>query len=192
MSRPGSSIEYVSTFNVPSPSKRARENLCFTSIASSNYCMASFCRLLFACSQSPAEGTSAARIIVEETPPNYVRLTQEEMATSNLAVAPAIRGEFRRFRNFQGIVGANEHALGGGHHRRARSRRGRACRPRSRGQQPGSCWQFSPAVTLEQLSRPISKPARTCMSPNMLRHARQDYWQKMASALGRTSVAKEK
>ena len=67
--------------------------------------------LAFACSQSPAEGTSAARIIVEETPPNYVRLTEEEMATSNLAVAPAIRGEFRRFRNFQGIVGANEHAL---------------------------------------------------------------------------------
>ena len=67
--------------------------------------------LAFACSQSPAEGTSAARIIVQETPPNYVRLTQEEMATSNLAVAPAIRGEFRRFRNFQGIVGANEHAL---------------------------------------------------------------------------------
>jgi cobalt-zinc-cadmium efflux system membrane fusion protein len=69
--------------------------------------------LLFAiaCSQSPAEGTSGARMIVTETRHNHVRLTQEEMAGLTLTVVPAIRGEFRRFRDFQGIVEANEHAL---------------------------------------------------------------------------------
>jgi cobalt-zinc-cadmium efflux system membrane fusion protein len=48
---------------------------------------------------------------VKETRPNHVRLTQEEMASLTLTVVPVIRGEFRRFRDFQGIVEANEHAL---------------------------------------------------------------------------------
>lgn len=69
--------------------------------------------LAFACSQSPAEDTSAAKMIVKETrpPSNQVRLTQEEMAGVILTVAPVIRGEFRAFRDFQGIVEANEHAV---------------------------------------------------------------------------------
>ena len=89
----------------------AEENLCFTWIDRLNYCSASFCRLLSPCSQSPAEGTSAVEMIVKETRHTHVRLTQEEMATLTLTVVPVIRGEFRRFRDFQGIVGANEHAL---------------------------------------------------------------------------------
>jgi cobalt-zinc-cadmium efflux system membrane fusion protein len=69
--------------------------------------------LAFACSQSPAEDTSAVKMIVKETrpPSNQVRLTQEEMAGVILTVAPVIRGEFRAFRDFQGIVEANEHAV---------------------------------------------------------------------------------
>lgn len=67
--------------------------------------------LMISCSQSPVEVTSAAEMIETEIRPNYVRLDQEEMAGVTLTVAPAIRGEFRRFRDFQGIVEANEHAV---------------------------------------------------------------------------------
>ena len=67
--------------------------------------------LALACSQTPAEGTSTERRIVKETRPNHVRLTQEEMAAVTLTVAPAVRGKFRRFRDFQGTVEANENAL---------------------------------------------------------------------------------
>ena len=66
--------------------------------------------LIIACSRSPVEGTSAARMIVKETRTNHVRLTQEEMATLTPTLAPVIRGEFRSFRDFHGTVEANEHA----------------------------------------------------------------------------------
>jgi cobalt-zinc-cadmium efflux system membrane fusion protein len=67
--------------------------------------------LALACSQSPAEGTGAAGMTAPESRPNYVHLTQEEMAGVTLSVAPALRREFRKFRDFQGIVEANEHAV---------------------------------------------------------------------------------
>ena len=67
--------------------------------------------LAIGCSRSPAEGTSVAGMIATESRPNYVRLTQEEIASVTLTVAPALRGGFRKFREFQGIVEANEHAV---------------------------------------------------------------------------------
>jgi membrane fusion protein, heavy metal efflux system len=67
--------------------------------------------LAISCSRPPAEGTSVAGMIATESRPNYVRLTQEEIASVTLTVAPALRREFRKFREFQGIVEANEHAM---------------------------------------------------------------------------------
>jgi len=67
--------------------------------------------LVISCSRSPAEGTSPAGVIATETRLNYVHLTREEMAGVTLRVAPALRREFREFRDFQGIVEANKHAV---------------------------------------------------------------------------------
>ncbi len=66
--------------------------------------------LTISCSRSPAEGTGAAGMIAPESRRNYVRLTQEEVSSVTLSLVPALRKEFREFRDFQGIVEANEHA----------------------------------------------------------------------------------
>ncbi len=52
-------------------------------------------------------------MIVKETRPssNQVRLTQQEIAGVILTVVRVIRAECRAFRDFQGIVEANEHAV---------------------------------------------------------------------------------
>ena len=49
-------------------------------------------------------------MIVKKTHPNHVHLTQEEIATLPMTVMPVIRGEFRRFQDFQGTVELNAHA----------------------------------------------------------------------------------
>jgi cobalt-zinc-cadmium efflux system membrane fusion protein len=67
--------------------------------------------LAISCNQSPAGGAGAAGMVAPESRPNYVRLTPEEMTGVSLSVAPAVRREFRKFRDFQGIVEANEHAV---------------------------------------------------------------------------------
>jgi hypothetical protein len=57
------------------------------------------------------ERFTVAEMIASESRANYIRLTQEEMTGVALSVAPALRREFRKFRDFQGIVEANEHAV---------------------------------------------------------------------------------
>jgi cobalt-zinc-cadmium efflux system membrane fusion protein len=67
--------------------------------------------LAISCSRPPAEGTNPPTSMTTATGPDYVRLTAAEMENVTLTVAPVIRGEFRTFRDFQGIVEANEHGL---------------------------------------------------------------------------------